>query len=117
MKGFEEFWKESERNPEEKDDSCRGWNTAYEDFQETAEIRFAKGVGPFCNGYNACMHVLRDELESIIEDPLELHIYQMIRACEDNLSRLKAATPLASEFFELDLQAYKLALKQHLSKS
>lgn len=116
MKGFEEFWKESERNPEEKETSRRGWDTAYADFQETAQLRFVKGIGPFSNGYNACMRSLEVALEEVIENPLELHIYKMIRATEENINKFSCMPGAESvlSILQMDLEAYKLALKQYL---
>lgn len=116
MKGFEEFWEESQGNIKEKSISRRGWDTAYADFQETAQLRFVKGIGPFSNGYNACMRSLETALEEVIENPLELHIYKMIRATEENISKLSGldGSETVVSLLQLDLEAYKLALKQYL---
>lgn len=123
MKAFEEFYEENKESlqffgndDKVKIDAKRGWSSAYEDFQELAQIRFVKGIGAFATGYNGCMRSLETALEEVIENALELHIYQMIRETENNILRLETVGGLEDTlaFFKRELQVYKLALKQHL---
>jgi len=120
MFGFEDFWEGMdagwELTSEDRPTVQRGWDTAYADFQQTASICFAKGIGPFCLGYNGCMRKLQNTLEEVIENPLELRIYQNIRIAEELLSFMKDL-PESEETIaaiQIDLEINRLALKQYL---
>lgn len=111
MSSFDEFWEESERNPTEEMATRIGWDAAYVYFRKTGQVRFVQGSMPFSVGYNACMRTLE-------KNPLESHIYKMIRATESNIrkfSRLSGAESTLS-LLQLELETYKLALKQYTGR-